>query len=319
MNIKIIIKFLFSFSFGERIGVWGLFIILMTSCSQKAYLFTSFHEPADAGLRMLYSFDAYHWKDFDTVFLKPQIGNQKVMRDPSMVQAPDGTFHLVWTSSWRGDKGFGYASTKDFFHWTQQKLVDVMAHEPTTVNVWAPELFYDDVAKDYKIIWASTIPGRFERGIEEDSNNHRMYITSTKDFNEFSPTKLFIDPKFSVIDAVIVKRNANDYVLVLKDNTRPERNLKVAYSNSPEGQWNKISRPFSDNFTEGPTVVKIKDRWVIYFDSYRKKTYEAVATKDFINFENINNQVSIPEGHKHGTIVPVKKKVIKDLLKKLGQ
>lgn len=291
----------------------------MTSCSQKAYLFTSFHEPADAGLRMLYSYDGYHWKGLDTVFLKPQIGNQKVMRDPSMVQSPDGTFHLVWTTSWRGDKGFGYASTKDFINWTPQNLIDVMSHEPTTVNVWAPELFYDDVAKDYKIIWASAIPGRFERGIEEDSNNHRMYVTATKDFNHFSPTKLFIDPKFSVIDAVIVKRNAKDYVLVLKDNTRPERNLKVAFSDLPTGPWRNVSKPFSDNFTEGPSVVKVKDKWLIYFDSYQKKTYEAVATKDFINFENINNQISIPEGHKHGTIVPVKKRVVKRLLRSLSR
>lgn len=288
------------------------------SCSNKAYLFTSFHEPADAGLRMLYSYDGYKWNDFNKIFLKPEIGNQKVMRDPSMVQGPDGTFHLVWTTSWRGDKGFGYASSKDLLHWSKQKLIPVMEHEPSTVNVWAPELFYDDVAKDYKIIWASTLPGRFERGIEEDSNNHRMYITATKDFENFSSAKLFIDPKFSVIDAVIVKRAAKDYVLVLKDNTRPERNLKVAFSDAPSGPWKDVSAPFSENFTEGPSVVKIKDKWLIYFDAYRKASYDAVATKDFIHFEDINNKISIPKGHKHGTIVPVKKKVVKQLLKEIN-
>ncbi len=295
-----------------------LTVLTMASCSGKAYLFTSFHEPADAGLRMLYSYDGYKWNDFNKIFLKPEIGNQKVMRDPSMVQGPDGTFHLVWTTSWRGDKGFGYASSKDLLHWSEQKLIPVMEHEPSTVNVWAPELFYDDVAEDYKIIWASTLPGRFERGAEEDSNNHRMYITATKDFETFSPTKLFIDPKFSVIDAVIVKRAAKDYVLVLKDNTRPERNLKVAFSDSPSGPWRDVSAPFTENFTEGPSVVKIKDKWLIYFDAYRKESYDAVTTKDFIHFEDINNKISIPKGHKHGTIVPVKKKVVKQLLKKVN-
>ena len=34
---------------------------------------------------------------------------------------------------------------------------------------------------------------------------------------------------FSTIDAVIVKRAKNDYVMVLKDNTRPERNLKSLF------------------------------------------------------------------------------------------
>jgi len=295
------------------------FLILLTSCSSKAYLFTSFHEPADRGLRMLYSYDGYHWNDLDTVLLKPEVGNQKVMRDPSMVQGPDGTFHLVWTSSWRADKGFGYASSNDLIHWSKERFIPVMDHEPTTVNVWAPELFYDDEQKQYIIIWASCIPGRFEKGIEEDSNNHRMYYTTTKDFQTFSDTKLFLDPGFSVIDAVIVKRAKNDYVLVLKDNTRPERDIKVAFSNSPTGPWQNVSKAFTDTFTEGPSVVKLKDEWLIYYDSYRKKIYEASSTKDFIHFENVTNKVEVPEAHKHGTIVPVKKKLVKHLLETVKQ
>ncbi len=266
---------------------------------------------------MLYSYDGKKWNDLDTVLLKPEVGNQKVMRDPSMVQGPDGTFHLVWTSSWRGDKGFGYAWSKDLVNWSEQQFISVMDKEPTTVNVWAPELFYDEDAKEYLIIWASCIPGRFERGIEEDSNNHRMYVTSTKDFKTFSEKKLFLDPGFSVIDAVIVKRAAKDYVLVLKDNTRPERNIKVAFADNPQGPWKNISKPFSDKFTEGPSVVKLKNEWLIYYDSYQKKIYEAVATRNFVQFENVTNTLQIPTGHKHGTIVPVKRKWIKQLTGKI--
>jgi hypothetical protein len=221
----------------------------------------------------------------------------------------------VWTSSWRGDKGFGYASSKDLIHWTDQKLIPVMQHEPTTVNVWAPELFYDQKEKQFVIIWASCIPGRFERGIEEDSNNHRMYAVTTKDFSTISATRLFLDPGFSVIDAVIVPRADKDYVLVLKDNTRPERDIKVAFSDNPLGPWKNVSNPFTEPFTEGPAVVKVKDKWLIYSDSYRKKIYEAWSTKDFITFTNINDKVSVPEGHKHGTIFTVDKKTFQSLLK----
>ncbi len=293
---------------------WSLLIVL-ASCNNNAYLFTSFHEPADKGLRMLYSIDGKRWTDLDTVLLQPEVGNQKVMRDPSMVKGPEGTFHLVWTSSWRGDKGFGYASSKDLINWSKQRFISVMEYEPTTVNVWAPELFYDDVQKQYIIIWASCVPGRFEKGMEEDSNNHRMYFTTTKDFKTFSGTKLFLDPGFSVIDGVIVKRAANDYVLVLKDNTRPERDIKVAFADNPIGPWKNISKPFTDNFTEGPSVVKLGDEWLIYYDSYRKKIYETSATKDFIHFENATKKTRVPEGHKHGTIVPVTRKIVKQLKK----
>ena len=293
-----------------------LLFVSLVSCNRKAWVFTSFHEPADAGLRMLYSYDGKKWKDLDTVLLRPAVGNQKVMRDPSMVQDKNGTFHLVWTSSWRGDKGFGYASSKDLINWSAQQFIPVLQKEPVVVNTWAPELFYDDDRDQFMIIWASCIPGRFERGIEEDSNNHRMYVITTKDFNTFSDTKLFLDPGFSVIDAVIVKRGAKDYVLVLKDNTRPERNLKVAFAENPMGPWNNISTSFSDKFTEGPSMIKLKNEWLIYFDAYQKKIYEAVSTNDFKEFRNVTTAVQVPQGHKHGTIVAVKRKLLRQLIKK---
>ncbi|MBO9659154.1 MAG: glycoside hydrolase family 43 protein [Chitinophagaceae bacterium] len=298
-----------------------VFVLFLTGCasSKKAYLFTSFHEPANEGLRMLYSKDGYKWNDLDTVLLHPEMGRQKVMRDPSMAQGPDGVFYLVWTSSWQGDKGFGYSSSKDLINWTPQQFLPVMEKEPATVNVWAPELFYDADTKKFLIIWASCIPGRFEKGIEADSNNHRMYITTTTDFKTFTPTRLFLDPGFSVIDAVILKRATNDFVLVLKDNTRPNRNMKVAFSDKAAGPYTNVSAAFTSSFTEGPSVVKVKDKWLIYFDAYQKKTYDAVSTKDFVSFTDVSKQVSIPAGHKHGTIVPVKKKVLQKLLKNLNK
>ena len=262
---------------------------------------------------MLYSYDGRHWNDLNKTLLKPEIGTQKVMRDPSMVRGKDGTYHLVWTSSWKGDKGFGYASSKDLIHWSNQRLLPVMAHEPTTVNVWAPELFYDDEADRFILIWASTIPFRFPRGIEDEDNNHRMYYTTTQDFVTFTPTQLFFDPGFSVIDAVIVKRQKNDYVLVLKDNTRPERNLKVAFGKTPLGPFENVSAPFSKKFTEGPSVVKTGDEWLIYFDTYQDKRYDAVRTQDFKTFSDANADISVPQGHKHGTIFKAKNKVLKDL------
>lgn len=291
----------------------GMLLCLFSACSKKTYLFTSFHEPANEGLRLLASEDGYHWTDLNKVFLKPTIGTQKIMRDPSMVQGPDGVFHLVWTCSWKGDRGFGYASSKDLKNWSEQKFIPVLNDEPSTVNVWAPELFYDDELKQYVIIWASTIPFRYARGIEEEDNNHRMYAITTKDFTSFSSAKLFLDPGFSVIDAVIVKRKPADYVLVLKDNTRPNRNLKVAFSDKALGPYTGVSETFSPKLTEGPTVVKVGKEWLIYFDAYGDKKYSAVKTSDFKTFADISSEITIPTGHKHGTIVKVKRRLIKDL------
>lgn len=278
-------------------------------------MFTSFHEPANEGLRYLYSKDGYQWESIPGVFLKPELGSQKIMRDPSMVRDKDGVYHLVWTIAWKGDRGIGYARSKDLIHWEDQKIIPVMEHEPTTVNVWAPELYYEEEEDLFVIIWASTIPGRFERGLEPNDNNQRMYYTTTKDFETFSPTSLFLDPGFSIIDAVIVRKEKDDYVLVLKDNTRPNRNLKVAFSERLLGPYTDFSKPFSDYLTEGPSVVKVADRWLIYFDSYGSKSYEAVSTKDFKTFETINSSIQVPEWHKHGTIFKASRRDWKQLMR----
>lgn len=276
----------------------------------EVYLYTSFHEPADEGLRFLYSYDGFHWDSIPGVFLKPEVGRQKVMRDPSMVQGPDGTFHLVWTCSWNQDPGFGYASSNDLIHWSEQKHIPVMAHDTSVVNVWAPELFYEDCTGEFYIVWASTIPFKFKKGMEEERNNHRLYYTKTKDFIDFTPAELLYDPGFSSIDAVIVKRAPSDYVLVFKDNTRPERNILAAFGKTPAGPYGNMTARFTEMFTEGPSVVKVGNEWLIYFDAYRNKTYEAVATQDFKHFTQIQDKIKVPAEHKHGTIVKVPERVL---------
>ncbi|WP_242675447.1 glycoside hydrolase family 43 protein [Niastella koreensis] len=274
-------------------------------------MFTSFHEPASDGLRLLYSYDGYKWTDVGRTFVKPEVGSG-VMRDPSIAKGADGEYHLVWTSGWNKDKGFGYAHSNDLVHWSKPEFIPVMENDSNVVNVWAPEVFFDEENNQFIIVWASTIPFRFPKGLEDENNNQRLYYTVTKDFKTFSPSKLYLDPQFSVIDAEIVKRAPKDYVLVLKDNTRPMRNIKVAFGNSPLGPWNNISAPFTKNFTEGPSVAHVGKDWLIYFDSYGDKKYEAVKTTDFIRFDSA--AVSVPEGHKHGTIFMTSKKELKKLL-----
>lgn len=318
--------------------IWCFCLFVIVSCKQKEqnkisendsestvrqniekdslYLFTSFREPADEGLYLAYSKDGYNWENLKGPYLKPEIGNDKIMRDPSVTFGPDGNYHMVWTTEWKGGNGFGYASTKDFIHWTEEKYIPVMKDEPEVVNVWAPEIYYDDVKDYYIIIWASTIPYRFEKGQEEEKNNHRMYYITTKDFKDFSDTKLFLDPGFSVIDCVIVKRGKNDYVLVLKDNTRPNRNLRVGFASNPLGPYENISEPFTEFKTEGPTVIQQDGKYIIYYDHYGNKTFGAVETEDFKSFKNIDNKIELPEGHKHGTITRISNKVLEGLLQK---
>lgn len=295
------------------LAVLTIFLALV-SCSSEYYVYSSFHEPATDGLRYLYSKDGMRWDSIPGIWLRPEVGKQKVLRDPSIQQTPDGMYHLVWTSSWRGDRGFGYASSRDLRHWSKERFIEVMP-DTTTVNVWAPELFYDESHKDMMIFWASCIPHKFSRGTEEEDNNHRLYYTTTRDFVHFTPTKLLLDPGFSCIDAMIVRLGEKRYVMVLKDNTRPNRNLKVAFAAHPQGPWSPVSDSFSEEFVEGPAVAKVKNGYIIYADRYRKHDFAAYFTRDFKHFKEISDKTSIPEGHKHGTIFRASKSIVKGLLK----
>jgi alpha-L-fucosidase len=296
------------------------------------YLFATFKEPEQDGLHFAFSYDGYYWSNVPGLFLKAQV-DTKIMRDPSIARGADGTWHLVWTSAWKGNNGFGYSHSKDLVHWSEQQFIPVMAHEPTVCNVWAPELFFDEKEKQFIICWASTIPGRFPDYLEPSTNNHRMYFTTTRDFKTFAPTKLFLDPGFSVIDCQILKTGgapltrpsatlspsdgerdgvrgapAANYVLLLKDNTRPQRNLRVAFGDSSLGPWRDISTNLTANFTEGPCGLKIGDDWLIYYESYQAHHYSAMKTRDFKTFSDVTGEMTFPPGLKHGTAFIATKK-----------
>jgi hypothetical protein len=140
-----------------------------------------------------------------------------------------------------------------------------------------------------------------------------MYYSTTRDFETFAPTKLFFDPGFSVIDGFIVKDGAR-YVLVHKDNSRPKLCLRVTFAEHSVGPWGPASDTFTEKFTEGPSVLKVGESWLIFFDMYRAHIYGAVKTRDFKTFTNVTSEVSLPEGHKHGTALAVPRQVVDGLL-----
>ena len=95
------------------------------------YMFSYFKGGGQDGLHLGYSEDGLKFVPLknDESFLTLTAGEDKLMRDPSILAGPDGTFHMVWTVSWH-EKGIGYASSKDLIDWSEQKYIPVMEHEP---------------------------------------------------------------------------------------------------------------------------------------------------------------------------------------------
>jgi hypothetical protein len=286
---------------------------------KDGYLFASFRGNGEDGLHLAYSYDGLTWGGLknDQSFLKPEVGG-KLMRDPCVIQGPDGIFHMVWTTSW-SDRGIGIAHSKDLIHWSEQQFVPVMMHEPKARNCWAPEITWDPDSRLYIIYWATTIPGQFSE-TEKSANkgwNHRIYCTSTADFETYTDTRLFYNPGFNVIDSTIVQ-DADHYVMILKDETRypPAKNLCLAISDKVTGPWSKASAPFSPEglWVEGATSIRIGSYWYVYYDAYADQHYGAMRTKDFKTWENMTERLVVPEGMRHGTVFPVFGKMLSGLL-----
>lgn len=287
-----------------------LMFLLMTARSQEVYLFCYFKNSSTDGLHLASSEDGYTWKALndDRAILKPTAGVDKLMRDPCIIKGADGKFHMVWTVSWK-ERSIGYANSTDLVHWSEQRDIPVMAHEPEAKNSWAPEIFYDDKKHRYIIYWATTIKGRFPATDTLGDNDHRIYYVSTKDFIRFSKAALLYDKGFNVIDATIQKAGKK-YVMFLKDETlKPvKKDLHIAISKKLTTGWSEPSaRITGDYWAEGPTAVKIGDEWVVYFDKYRNHQYGAVSSKDLEHWTDISAKISLPAGIRHGSIFKVRR------------
>ncbi|MBB3839411.1 beta-galactosidase [Runella defluvii] len=305
---------------------WLLFLLLggtlVAKAQQNAYLFSYFVKNGEDGLHFAYSTDGLHWKALKggNPFLKPTVGKDKLMRDPCIYQDKKGTFHMVWTSGW-WDKIIGYASSNDLVNWSEQRAISVMEHEPTAKNSWAPEIAYDDKTKQFLVFWATTIPGRHTDVADSEREkglNHRMYYVTTKDFKTFSETKLFFNPDFSVIDATILKRGKN-YVMFLKNENPnpPEKNIRITEAKSALGPFpTKVSEPITGKYwAEGPTAIEVGEYVYVYFDKYTQHKYGAVRSKDLKTWEDVSEQVTFPEGIRHGTAFKVPMTLLEALQK----
>ena len=285
---------------------------------EEAYLFSYFNGNGD-GLHLAYSTDGLNWEAVknDTVLLKPEIGKDKLMRDPSIVQDEEGTFHMVWTSGW-WDQGIGYASSKDLINWSEQQNIPVMEKFEGAKNTWAPELFYDKTDKTFYIFWSSTVPGAFPdlpTSESEKGLNHRQYYVTTKDFKTFSETQLFFEPGFSVIDGAILEKDDTYYLFVKNENSNPaEKNIRITSNNKPYGFPTEVSAPITgDYWAEGPTPLQVGDYVYVYFDKYTQGRYGAIRSKDMKHWEDVSDSIYFPKGIRHGTAFKVSGKILEGL------
>ncbi len=298
-------------------------IRLIPPDKEPTCLFSYFTGNGEDGLHLATSTDGLYWKALrgGKPFLAPEVGG-KLMRDPCITRGPDGAFHMVWTSGW-WDRGIGLAHSSDLIHWSPQQWLPVMEHEPNARNCWAPEITYDPQAGQYLIYWSTTIPGRFAETEMAGGDtmpaggvcNHRIYYTTTRDFQSFSKTALLYDPGFNCIDATIVPAKGR-WLMFIKDETKvpvAKKNIRMAWAATPTGPWSAAGPPISPDWVEGPTALHVNNTWLLYFDAYTRGHYEGLRSPDLEKWESISDDLTFPPGVRHGTALVVEPQIVEHL------
>lgn len=291
-----------------------------------AYIFSYFQKNGEDGLHLHYSLDGFNWSQISggQSIYNAQVGSEKLMRDPCIIQGPEGDFHMVWTTGWKG-REIGYARSSDLLNWSEPLVIPLFADEPNTKNCWAPELFYDAANERYLIFWSSRRPGVY------DGTGHRVNYTTTEDFESFTPAEVFFDPGYTSIDSTLLRDQATGrYVMFFKDERWTKdidepgvhgKSIRMAFSEHAAGPWTVEPKILTsdDFFAEGPTACKINDQYVVYFDKHDKGEMGAVASQDLETWTDVSAKLSFPNHTRHGTILPVSRSTLDALLEATKQ
>jgi len=273
--------------------------------AQGPIVFAYFKEPGNQGIYLALSRDGYTFTPLNDgqPWLKPDTPGE-IMRDIFITRNPTGEgFRAIWTWAWRGST-LGTASSPDLMTWSHQTEVPMMKDFPTVRNVWAPETYWDEKEKQWLVIWSSAVDGT--------TNGNRIWASRTKDFVTFSKPAIFYDPGFVVIDATMFHRhfeNEDDVVFVVKDQSIDPLRYQVRWTSGPsvEGPWAPLSGPINESWSEGPSVVQVGLKFIVYYDHYRapRARYEGVETTDWVHWTSINDKMHFPEYCKHGSFFHV--------------
>jgi signal transduction histidine kinase len=275
---------------------------------EKCYLFAYFTDESKSGLQLAYSLNGYRWDSLSRGHgvIKPEVGG-KLMRDPCLLAAPDGTFHMVWTAGWTGNY-IGYASSKDLVHWSEQRAIPVMSNAPATLNCWAPEIFWDARRTNFLIFWASTMTNQLGSALL--ATNNRIYCTTTRDFQTFSETRLFFDPGYSVLDATMLAEKGRFYLIFKDDQVN---HLRVAVAEDPAGPFGRVSAPLEPGNVEGPMTFRFGGQIAVCFHQISEARCGAVRTPDLEHWEDISAGMFFPPGSQQGTLLELSGEQLKPL------
>jgi len=259
---------------------------------------------------------------------KPVIASRVIsstggVRDPHILRREDGGgFYMVLTDmtsskGWDSNRAMVLLKSPNLTDWTatviniQQKY----AGQEDLKRVWAPQVIFDEQAKRYMVYWS------MKHGKGPDIIH---YAYANADFTdlESEPKPLFVPKnKKSCIDGDIILKNGI-YHLFYKTEGHGNGIKKAMTDDLSSGVW--IEQPDYKQQTreavEGSSVFRLthSDKYILMYDVYMKGRYAFCESHDLDSFRPVSQQVTMDFHPRHGSIIPITKKELDQLLRAYG-
>ena len=276
--------------------------------------------------------DGLHWDELNggEPVLTSYLGT-KGLRDPFIMRSADGTkFYMIatdlcinkngdwWKAQSAGSRSIMIWESEDMVYWSEQRMVDVGLK--TAGCAWAPEAFYDEATGEYMIFWASRTAG-------DGYGKQRIFYMTTKDFIDFSESKVWIDYDYDVIDATVMKEGDTYYRFLKYEG---ESRVILEQSDSLLGEWTLVESADlkAQSGVEGPACFELHEedvvngqKYMLLLDNYGGSGYYYMTADTLAEgeFERLSRKDYSMPGNKarHGTVLPITEEEYNFLLKKL--
>ena len=292
------------------------------------YLFTYFkgNAPKDEALCFAISTDGYNYRALnhnEPVIDSKVISSTGGVRDPHILRGADGrSFYMVLTDmtsskGWDSNRALILMKSDDLLNW-KHTVINIQQRykgQEDLRRVWAPQTIFDPAAHKYMVYWS------MKHGSGPDII---YYAYANSDFTGFEsePAVLF-RPKNgkSCIDGDIIIKNGLFYLFYKTEGNG--NGIKLALTDSlTSGKWIEQAgyKQQTNDAVEGSGVFKLNhsDKYILMYDVYGKGKYQFCESYDLDKFKVVDQDVKMDFHPRHGTIIPVSRKELKDLTSRWG-
>lgn len=292
------------------------------------YLFTYFKGNAvkDEAVCFAISTDGYNYRALNNN--EPVIDSKAVsstggVRDPHILRGANGrSFYMALTDmtsskGWDSNRAMILMKSDDLLNWkhTVINIQERYKGHDDLKRVWAPQTIFDPSTRKYMVYWS------MQHGSGPDII---YYAYANSDFTGFetAPAVLF-RPKNgkSCIDGDIINKNGLFYLFYKTEGSG--NGIKLAITDSlASGKWLEQAgyKQQTKDAVEGSGVFKLNqsDKYILMYDVYGKGKYQFCESYDLDKFSVIDHEVKMDFHPRHGTIIPISRKELKDLTSRWG-